>query len=408
MRFLRNFGGFRVSLGILFLAAFAATASANGLLLTLMAPAAAIAPGSEFAVRLLAVNTGSVAAEFASPEILVGTVWRVDQSWSVTLKALPAEPQLVAAGAFGNRSYSFELPAGVTGRLILEVNQGLASPVTTVISVAVANQGEFAPQPAGGESAPIPQSPTVVSTLQRSFIDHFSALDPIYFIYGPKAPNAKFQFSFKYRLLLFEAGGQKSAESSLQFGYTQRSLWDINASSSPFYDTSYMPSLFYQFLTPAPVREQEKGGVTWLGFASGYQHESNGQDAVASRSLNTLFARTGVLLGRPDRWHAIVQARVFDYVGGLSDNPELKDYRGYADWQVILSRGDGPSLSYSGRAGRDANHFTSQLDLSFPEKTKLLDFATYLLIQYFNGYGESLRAYDKHSDTVRVGLSLVR
>jgi outer membrane phospholipase A len=43
-----------------------------------------------------------------------------------------------------------------------------------------------------------------------------------------------------------------------------------------------------------------------------------------------------------------------------------------------------------------------------PIRTKLLNFETYLLIQYFNGYGESLLHYDTKSETVRAGLSLVR
>jgi phospholipase A1 len=381
---------------------------ADGLLATMLAPAAAVAPGSQVGVGLLAANAGTAEASFSPPPTLAGSLWRVDRSWPVELRAQPGGPVMVAPGAFATRAYVFQLPEGVTGQLILQVSGGLPQPVTAVILVAVVDQGEFAPRPASPDTAPLAAPRTAVATLQRSFIDHFSALDPIYFIYGPKAPGAKFQFSFKYRLLLFEEGGVHQPESSLQFGYTQRSLWDINASSSPFYDTSYMPSLFYQWLAPAPVKADERGGVTWLGFASGYQHESNGQDSVASRSLNTLFVRTGFLFGRPDRWHAIVQARGFDYIGGLSDNPDLKDYRGYGEWQVTLARGDGPSLSYSGHAGKGANHLTSQFDLYFPVKTKFLDLATYFLIQYFDGYGESLRAYNKYSDTVRAGVSLVR
>jgi outer membrane phospholipase A len=35
-------------------------------------------------------------------------------------------------------------------------------------------------------------------------------------------------------------------------------------------------------------------------------------------------------------------------------------------------------------------------------------FATYLHIQYWSGYGESLLHYDRRTDTVRTGFSLVR
>ena len=75
---------------------------------------------------------------------------------------------------------------------------------------------------------------------------------------------------------------------------------------------------------------------------------------------------------------------------------------------MILARGDGISLNYTGWAGKDFNHLTSQFDLNFPIKTRLLDVATYFLVQYFDGYGETLRDYDKPANTIRAGFSLVR
>jgi phospholipase A1/A2 len=39
---------------------------------------------------------------------------------------------------------------------------------------------------------------------------------------------------------------------------------------------------------------------------------------------------------------------------------------------------------------------------------RMFDFATYVLIQYWNGYGESLRDYNKRTETIRAGFSLVR
>ena len=74
----------------------------------------------------------------------------------------------------------------------------------------------------------------------------------------------------------------------------------------------------------------------------------------------------------------------------------------------MLGRNGGTALAYTGHAGRDFNHFTMQLDLTVPLRIKLLDFASYFLVQYFNGYGESLRDYEKKSSQLRAGLSLVR
>jgi len=360
-------------------------------------------------VGLLAANSGNTKVEFEPSVLMAGQIWQGERSWPVDLRALAGSGAVILPGGFANRAYVLTLPPGISGLLVLEVSQGLSSPLRTVILVAPAIEGTVAPGPVTtAVLAPKGSDHSAVSTIQRSFVDHFSALDPVYFIFGPKAPAAKFQFSLKYRLLSFDGDTPEALRSTLQFGYTQRSLWNVNASPSAFYDTSYMPSLFYQFRTRASESDAAQGGLKWLGFQSGYQHESNGQGSIAERSLNTLFVRSGYLIGRPDRWHAIVQVRVFDYVGGLSNNPSLKDYRGYGDWQVILARGEGLSLNYTGCAGQDFNHLTSQFDLNFPIKTRLMDIATYFLVQYFDGYGESLRDYNKPSNTVRAGISLVR
>jgi outer membrane phospholipase A len=61
-----------------------------------------------------------------------------------------------------------------------------------------------------------------------------------------------------------------------------------------------------------------------------------------------------------------------------------------------------------GRAGNAFDHFSTQLDFTIPVQSKLLDFATYFTVQYFGGYGESLRSYDQRTETVRAGFSLVR
>jgi outer membrane phospholipase A len=391
------------------LPALADTARGAVPFLTLVGPSESVAPGSDLVVSLMVANPGTSDVAFDGPPLLPAQVWQDGQSWPVSLKAMPGSRAVVPPGGFSYRAYMLTLPPGVRGRLILEISQNLPNPLRAAILVAPATGGTAAPEPVSAAIlVPKPVALTTASTLQRSFLDHFGVLDPVYFIYGQKAPEAKFQFSLEYRLLSFDSDTTEILSGTLQFGYTQRSLWNLKANSSAFYDTSYMPSLFYQFRAPAPEPGAGMGNLAWIGVQTGYQHESNGLGSVEEHALNTLFVRSGYLVGRSDRWHAIVAVRVFDYVGGLADNPDLKDYRGYGDLQVMLARGDGPSLNYTGHAGKNFDHLTSQFDLTFPIKFRLLDFASYFLVQYFNGYGESLRDYNKPSNTVRAGLSLVR
>jgi outer membrane phospholipase A len=241
---------------------------------------------------------------------------------------------------------------------------------------------------------------------ERTFVGRLGPHEPIYFAYGPDAPAAKFQFSFKYKILSFGEATAQRIPSTLQFAFTQRSLWDITGNSSPFYDTSYMPELFYESLAPASGKGD--GGFAWLGYQAGYKHESNGRDGPVSRSLNTVFVQPVISFGTLDGWYLVVAPRIFSYIGGLGDNNDLKDYRGYGQLRLVLGKNAGPSLMYTGIVGQHGDHFTTQLDLTVPVRTHLLNFETFLLVQYFNGYGESLLAYREKSETVRAGVSLVR
>jgi len=168
-----------------------------------------------------------------------------------------------------------------------------------------------------------------------------------------------------------------------------------------------MPSFFYESIATQSANNR-LGPFGWIALQTGYQHESNGQSLSRSRSLNTLFARSAFSIGSLGDWHLLVVPKIWAFVGDLSDNADIKDYRGYGELQVVFGKNDGPALSYTGHAGREFNHFTTQLDLTIPVRFKLFDVATFFLVQYFDGYGESLRDYNKKSDALRAGFSLVR
>jgi outer membrane phospholipase A len=376
----------------------------QGTLTILVPPPDSVTPGEAVKISLVVLNPTAASTRFDAPRLLPGKLIVGERSIAVELHADEVGSPSIEAGAFVRHGYVFVMPVVASGLVYLEVVGPDSVPMRTVLltngPAAILQENSF-----GLATASVSFAPAVAS-LDRTFWNRFGAHEAIYFVYGDNAPAAKFQLSFKYRLRGFGTGEAAHALRALQFGYTQRSLWDINANSSPFYDTSYMPSLFFEAYTPASA--VDTGGLTWLGYQSGYQHESNGGAAPASRSLNSLFFRRGLMLGRTDSWHLIVSPRISVYVGGLSDNPNLVDYRGYADWMVALGRGNGVALSYTGRMGKSFDRFSTQLDLTIPVRNKVVDFATYLTLQYFNGYGESLRTYDQRTETLRVGFSLVR
>ena len=393
------------ALGFGIFLAFAFVLPAQNLVVSLVPPAKSVDREVPVKVDLLAVNPSLSDATFAAPAMLHGVLYADKGSWPVELQAEATASRTVPPGGFAYRGYRLVLPAEAKGRVVLEIS---GDGYDTLRAVLLASTSES--HSVSATAAPLSTldaATPALAQVQRSFIGHFTPLDPVYFVYGPKAPGAKFQFSFKYRLLDFQGDAGSTAQRTLQFGYTQRSLWDIAGDSSPFYDTSYMPSLFYESLA-STVEGNRYGPFQWVGWQAGYQHESNGQGVAGSRSLNTLYVRPAIIIGAPDDWHLILVPKIWAYVGDLSNNRNVKDYRGYGELLAVLGRDGGTALAYTGRAGKDFNHFSTQLDLTVPVRIKLLDFASYFLVQYFTCYGESLRDYDKKSSALRAGISLVR
>jgi phospholipase A1/A2 len=140
----------------------------------------------------------------------------------------------------------------------------------------------------------------------------------------------------------------------------------------------------------------------------GYQHESNGKDGDDSRSLNIAYVRPSFVLGHLNSWILVAIPEFHAYVGGLENNPRLKDYRGYGKLRFVIGKNDGPSLMFSGWSGEDFENRSYQLDLSIPLRFRFTNIESFVLVQYFDGYGESLRAYDRKSDAFRLGLGLIR
>jgi len=220
------------------------------------------------------------------------------------------------------------------------------------------------------------------------FKRHIFPYEPIYIVGGTESPNIKFQFGFKYQI----ADTENRLWNGFYFAYTQTSLWDISGPSSPFFDSSYKPEALYAY-------ESILGGGTtnWyrLDLQVGAQHESNGK--------NIAYFRPTLVLGSPDKVHLTLQPRVYGYLGDLSDNPDIADYRGYFDLRAELTWHDW-QLSAYGRMGKDWDNFSLQVDLTY----RIPKTGIYLDAQYFTGYGESLLLYNQRSDAFRFGISLYR
>lgn len=388
-------------------AALTGAGRGQNVVVNLLAPVEAAAPGGEVRVDLVILNPTPTEVTFETPLTLDGTLSSERRSWPITLRGQAGGGAQIAARGFSYRSFIFTVPAEARGRLVLDLEQ--PRPARALIEVKPAADPGAKPRSVSAPLSNVLPGQPAAWAIQRSFAGRFSAHEPVYFIYGSKAPGAKFQFSFKYRLLGEGArlGDRLPALRGIYAGFTQRSLWDIAANSSPFYDTSYMPELMFE--SQSLVDRGDAGGFKLLGYQAGVRHESNGRDGSVSRSLNIAYFRPAFSFGRLDGWNLIVAPRLFAYVGDLANNPDIAVYRGQAELLAVFGRNDRFALALSGRMGAGAHKGSLQADLTFPVHfDRWFDFATYLLIQYWNGYGESLRDYNRRTETIRAGFSLVR
>lgn len=327
-----------------------------------------------------------------------------EQDWPINLEAVRPSlaSLLVPAGGFSVRQYTFTLPVAARGRLVLDIPEPYEGRVALEVrSDLAARQTVRAPL------SPLVPRHTVETEVQRTFTRRFSAHEPIYFVYGDEPQAAKFQFSFRYRFAGAEPSPDEAVESMHRwfFGFTQRSLWDITAYSSPFYDSSYMPELFFE----SQAVMSERGGLKWLGYQAGVRHESNGRTGFGSRSLNTIYFRPGIAFGRLDGWSLILAPRIQAYISDLSDNDDIRSYRGNVDMFLAFGKNDKFAVTVAGRLGRHGDRGSVEANLTIPVKlARPLDFATYFMLQYWSGYGESLLDYNVRSTALRAGFSLVR
>lgn len=374
---------------------------------TLGAPTSEVAAGGSVHVELLVLNPSRQSISYALPIQLDGRLIKGNHVWLVSLQGGSGDV-IVPPEGFVRLPLVFALPIDATGRLVLELSQ--PATVRAVVDVGV-TPSDPVPKPdpdaAVAEFTGALPSLRAANRLKRYYADHFSAHEPMYFVFGGEKPAAKFQLSMKYRIL-DDAGPlavRYPALKGLHFAYTQRSLWDITAASSPFYDTSYMPELLFESLADDTGTH---GGFSWLGYQAAFQHESNGRDGAGSRSMNTFYIRPMMVFGDPEGWRLILRPKFFVYLSSLGDNGDIKNYRGYSELRAIFGRNNRLSISVTGRIGQHFDKGSVQLDVSYPTEFLTGNFAMYLLAQYWNGYGESLLHYDEHSSTFRAGFSLAR
>jgi outer membrane phospholipase A len=267
-----------------------------------------------------------------------------------------------------------------------------------------------APEPAApgdtGETADAKDAGRSALVPPESFL---SGYRPTYVLIGPESPNVKFQFSAKLRLFSPEGAVGRALPqlSMLYLAYTQMSLWDVQNPSKSTIDTTYMPELF--FATHTPPWAQEDVHSAALGIQAGVRHESNGRPGEDSRNVNYFYAQPTLYLGDPGTVSGQLGVRARAYFSGLSDNPDIAEFYGNLAFYAALRFGRDLQLAVEARPGDDWERGAVQVDLTYPLKRYVGGpVETFLHVQYFNGFAESLLTYREHHQALRIGVSFVR
>lgn len=211
--------------------------------------------------------------------------------------------------------------------------------------------------------------------------------------------EAKFQISVKLPLYLEETGFD-----GVYFGFTLTSFWQLYNSevSKPFRETNYEPEIFWQETADYSVL-----GYKFNAFQVGFNHMSNGQSGLQSRSWNRLFASV-VFSDNDDiyylkTWYRIPEddkADPNDPTG--DDNPDIEDYYGRIELGYGRKLGNFKLLALlRNNLDFDQNRGSIEMNLTYPLSDRYD-----LLLQYFNGYGDSLIDYNRSQERVGVGFQL--
>ncbi len=237
----------------------------------------------------------------------------------------------------------------------------------------------------------------------EAFGAHLFPYEPIYFLYGNEPVDlVKFQVSLAVRLIPTTRNQERF--DGFYFAYTQRSFWDLDSNSQPFFDSSYMPEFAYRY---EGFNNSPPWGMEYQSYQAGFKHESNGQDGSDSRFMDIWYFQASWLWNIVSDWHLTIRPRVWTYAGKDFYNQDIDQYRGNFCLDANIGSRNGIYFATRTHVGSDFDKGSFELNVTYP-LDELIHVPLYLHLQYFNGYAETLRAYNEHTDHFYIGFSAFR
>ncbi|MBQ0121470.1 MAG: phospholipase A [Bacteroidales bacterium] len=200
--------------------------------------------------------------------------------------------------------------------------------------------------------------------------------------------DVKFQVSIAQRL----------TRSTLPFNtyaflfYSQKTLWNVFENSMPMHDLNFNPGIGLSKLLIS--KNRVIGKATLL-----VEHESNGRDSIQSRSWNKVSLSAALFLDP----HFMVHGKVWIPIVDGENNKDILKYSGIFQTgiqAVSTNKRWVFDLTYVKRQGWNLNGNVT-INLGFRLFKKHNQF---LMLHYYNGYGECMLDYNQYHNRLRVGL----
>jgi len=361
-------------------------------------PPQPVVAGRQVNLWLYSMNSSSNETRLVLPPNIGGRFVSGFSTGSVTLGLntnQSPEEVTIAAGGFAKAEYWVTVPANIRGPATLELTNYNALVLAVSDSPAMTNLA-LAPLAPPFSRRGTNATTQVGQQLASYLNNHISPYEPIYFMLG-SYPAAEFQLSLKYRIFAFTNDVNPLA--NLYFAYTQTSFWDVISRDPSFYDTSYKPSGFIYYPEVLFHDSEVK-----LDLQGGGEHESNGRGGSAERSLNTVYFQPTLRYQATTNLSFALQPRFWDYLSVGDYDTDLANYRGYGDLTGSVMY-DKVQFATKVTLGKDGNNAGWQFDLRF-NLPAFFRFNPAIQIEYFTGYGQTLRQYNQYSSGIRAGLCL--
>ena len=253
--------------------------------------------------------------------------------------------------------------------------------------------------PVYGQIVAVERSSKQIADSIREEMDsrpYFSLFKDTYFVGGtvlggkPTEYNSdvKFQISFQQRLTKSVLPGH----TYLYLFYTQKAMWNIFERSLPFHDLNFNPGVgISRYII---LKNQLIGKVTMM-----VEHESNGRDGTASRSWNKISWAgeayiSPYLMAHAKFWIPIIDGQynkdILKYMGISQAGFQAKsaDDKWVLDMTLVKRKGWNLNFNTIVQLGYRINHISNQ----------------FIMLQYYNGYGESMLDYNQYHSRIRIGL----